>query len=383
MSPVIDYAKAWDATYPEPARGLRERPLVLLGPYSHLGGVYGPSIAQQCANVVAVVDDHFRDEKIHGVVRWTSEQFRERAPAIRGLVGVDLAGSALGHTVFTALLADCGVERADLVEVLAELGLGAVYQSPHDMRVRTIARQHEWQGLRRELADESSRAALDAALLLRLTYDRRVLRPAITGPEDEYFSVHRNTSTFRLRDDEIVADCGAYIGSTVRKVVAATDGKFRAIHAFEPDRKSYAELEKLRAMRMPGIVLHNAAVGEASGSISFLETGTMGSHVDMNAAAAGGDTPIVALDDVMDEVTFVKMDLEGYEQKALRGAARLLRECRPRMAITAYHYADDLLDLWRLFEELVPDYELRLRHHSSYYYDTIFYAAPRERARAA
>ena len=166
-------------------------------------------------------------------------------------------------------------------------------------------------------------------------------------------------------------------------MVAATDGKFRAIHAFEPDRKSYAELEKLRAMRMPGIVLHNAAVGEASGSISFLETGTMGSHVDMNAAAAGGDTPIVALDDVMDEVTFVKMDLEGYEQKALRGAARLVRECRPRMAITAYHYADDLLDLWRLFEELVPDYELRLRHHSSYYYDTIFYAAPRERARAA
>jgi len=36
-----------------------------------------------------------------------------------------------------------------------------------------------------------------------------------------------------------------------------------------------------------------------------------------------------------------------------------------------------------LFEELTPDYELRLRHHSSYYYDTIFYASPRERVRAS
>ena len=76
-------------------------------------------------------------------------------------------------------------------------------------------------------------------------------------------------------------------------------------------------------------------------------------------------------------------DLEGFEQRALRGAARLIRECRPRMAITAYHYGDDLLALWRLFEELAPDCELRLRHDSSYYYDTIFYASPREPARPA
>lgn len=377
---ALDYQAPWARAFPENARGLRQRPLVLLGPYSHLGGVYGPRIVEQCGNVVAVVDDHYRDERIHGVVRWTSEEFRARARTIPGLVGVDLAGSPLGHTVFGRLLDACGVERADLVEVIAELGLGAVYQAPADMRARTIARQAEWGALRAALADDASRAALDAALLLRLTYDRRHLRAAMTSPEDEYFGLYAHASTFRLRHDEIFADCGAYIGSTVRKVIAATDGRFRAIHAFEPDRKSFAELEKLNALRMPGVVLHNAAVGDTSGHIRFLETGTMGSHVD-ESAGNSGDTPVVRLDDVMDEVTFIKMDLEGFEQRALRGAERLLRACRPRMAITAYHYADDLLDLWRLFGELAPGYELRLRHHSSYYYDTIFYAAPAGRAR--
>lgn len=378
--PALDYEAPWDVAYPERPRDLRRRPLVLLGPLSHLGGVYGPSIVERCPNVVAVVDDHFRDERIHGVVRWTSDELRAHARSAPGLIGVDLAGSPLGHTVFGNLLEGCGVERADLVEILAELGLGAVYQSPREMRARTITRQAEWAALRESLADDASRSALDGALLLRLTYDRRCLRASMTSPEDEYFGLYSHASTFRLRNDEIFADCGAYVGMTVRKVIAATDGRFRAIHAFEPDRKNYAELEKLNVLRMTGIVLHNAAVGDTNGSIRFLETGTMGSHVD-EAAGNSGDTPIVRLDDVLDEVTFIKMDLEGFEQRALRGAARLIRDFRPRMAITAYHYADDLLDLWRLLEEFAPDYELRLRHHSSYYYDTIFYAAPAERSR--
>jgi hypothetical protein len=93
----------------------------------------------------------------------SSTAFRARAPKVPGLVGVDLAGSPLGHTVFGNLLDACGVERADLVEVIAELGLGAVYQSPADMRARTIARQAEWFALRDALADSTSRATLDAA----------------------------------------------------------------------------------------------------------------------------------------------------------------------------------------------------------------------------
>jgi hypothetical protein len=85
----------------------------------------------------------------------------------------------------------------------------------------------------------------------------------------------------------------------------------------------------------------------------------------------------------MDEVTFIKMDLEGFETRALNGAANLIDICRPRMAITGYHYADDLLDIAHTIGHLAPDYALRLRHHSNYYYDSILYAAPREDRDAA
>jgi len=380
--PTITYGRQdWAATFPVAHRNLAHRPVVFFAPYSYLGTIYGPMIAERCPGLVAVVDDHYKDERIHGAVRWTSETFRARAAEHPGLVAVDMAYSPLGHAVFASLARDAGVPMIDVVEAIGEFDLPAIYQTPALMRERTIAREPEWAGLRAALADEASRRTLDAVLSLRLTRDRRSLRDVTLSLEDEYFAVHASNATFRLRHDEIVADCGAFVGSTVKKVIAATDGRFRAIHAFEPDRKSFGELEKLRALRMPGIVLHDAAVGDTTGRIRFLETGTMGSHVD-EAAGNSGDTRVVRLDDVLDEVTFIKMDLEGFEQRALRGAERLLRECRPRMAITAYHYADDLLDLWKLFEELAPDYDLRLRHHSSYYYDTIYYASPRESARA-
>lgn len=370
------------ATHPMEPLGLASRPVVFFGPYSYLGTIYGPMIAERCPGPVAVVDDHNPDERRHGAVRWSSKAFRARANEHPGLIAIDMSYSRLGHVVFSTLARHTGVPVCDVVQAIGEFGLPAIYQTSALTCSRTLAREDEWGELRETLVDDGSRETLDALLKLRPTFDRRCLRQVTASLEDEYFSVLASTTTFRLHPEEIVADCGAYVGSTVLKVIAATDGRFRSIHAFEPDRRSFVELEKLNALDMPGLVLHSAAVGDTNGRIRFLETGTMGSHVD-EAAGNSGDTPIVRLDDVLDAVTFIKMDLEGFEQRALRGAARLISECHPRMAITAYHYADDLLDLWRLFEELAPDYEIRLRHHSSYYYDTIFYASPRESARPA
>ena len=70
---------------------------------------------------------------------------------------------------------------------------------------------------------------------------------------------------------------------------------------------------------------------------------------------------------------------KGLRQKALQGAARIVGTTdRPRIAITGYHYAEDLLNIVETLDSLAPDYRLRLRHHSNYYYDSILYAEPEE-----
>ena len=373
MKTSLEYDNAsWEDSYPVVPTNCKSRPVFLLAPNSYLGVIYVPMMLLQLGNVVAVIDDQSSTSHIHGVERWSSARFRANAGAHERALAVDLSCSPMGNAVFGKLIEEANVERADFVQLLAELDLPAVYQTPSKMRELTIARQRDWKRLRENLADEPSRQTLDAILLLRLTFDRRHLRRATTSPEDEYFSLYSSDATFRLSQDEIFCDAGAYIGSTVRKVVAATGGAFREIHAFEPDRKNFSTLESLSNLALNDIHLHNAAVGDYTGHVRFLETGTMGSHVDDGEAA--GNTPITRLDDAVDKATFIKMDLEGFETRALKGAARLLQECGPRLAITGYHYADDLLDVARTISDLRPDYRFRLRHHSNYYYDSIIYA---------
>jgi hypothetical protein len=60
-------------------------------------------------------------------------------------------------------------------------------------------------------------------------------------------------------------------------------------------------------------------------------------------------------------VDFIKMDIEGAEQKALAGAAATLRAFRPRMALAAYHNgARDLVALPETARRSQPAYEVCL-----------------------
>jgi FkbM family methyltransferase len=209
---------------------------------------------------------------------------------------------------------------------------------------------------------------------MRLALRRDKIREVYTPPEDEYFSVGSSDNTFQLRADEAFCDAGAYRGTVIQKFLAATRGQFDVIHAFEPDRKTFPHLCKIATLPFNNIHLHDKAVGERTGNAHFWQTGTMGSHVLLNEKASENKVPITRIDDVMDRVTFIKMDLEGFEARALRGASGLIAKCRPRMAITAYHYADDLLDICATIRELMPNCSLRLRHHHLSFYDTVVYA---------
>jgi hypothetical protein len=84
--------------------------------------------------------------------------------------------------------------------------------------------------------------------------------------------------------------------------------------------------------------------------------------------------PLVRLDDVVDgEPTFIKMDIEGSELGALKGASNLIQRCKPKLAVSAYHRASDLIDLSEYVLSLRPDYNVGLRHHTILRWDTCLY----------
>lgn len=89
----------------------------------------------------------------------------------------------------------------------------------------------------------------------------------------------------------------------------------------------------------------------------------------------GTKIEVVSLDSVIQEkVTFIKMDIEGSEIKALQGSRNLIQTYRPKLAISIYHKWEDLVDIPTYIHELVPEYKFYIRHYFYSPAETVLYA---------
>ena len=55
-------------------------------------------------------------------------------------------------------------------------------------------------------------------------------------------------------------------------------------------------------------------------------------------------------------MTYIKMNIEGAELDALKGAKQAIIRCKPKLAISAYHRPSDLWQVPELIGSLCPDY---------------------------
>jgi FkbM family methyltransferase len=123
-------------------------------------------------------------------------------------------------------------------------------------------------------------------------------------------------------------DVGAHIGSIIASV--AHHDRSIEIIAFEAIPEKVANLQK----RFPGVVIHNCAVGDREGTVSFFidmeRSGYSSLGKSPSASVREITVPLKRLDDLVTKtVDVIKIDVEGAELGVLRGAARILGENRP------------------------------------------------------
>lgn len=108
----------------------------------------------------------------------------------------------------------------------------------------------------------------------------------------------------------------------------------------------------------------------------MLEGGSLGGRVD---DTLGGNVQLEMLDDLNDErpIRMIKMDIEGAEQRALRGGEHRIIKDRLILAICAYHQQNDLIEISNFMRGLI-DYSVYLRHYMVAASETIMYAVPNE-----
>lgn len=75
-----------------------------------------------------------------------------------------------------------------------------------------------------------------------------------------------------------------------------------------------------------------------------------------------------------EKVSFIKMDLEGMEMAALKGADALIRKQKPKLAICLYHKISDFWNIPEYMLEMNPEYRLYIRQHTPHWPETVCYA---------
>jgi hypothetical protein len=80
--------------------------------------------------------------------------------------------------------------------------------------------------------------------------------------------------------------------------------------------------------------------------------------------------------DVKEQIDFLKLDLEGHEEKALLGAKNHLISDRPRIACAVYHKVNDLIDLPNVIAAYAGPHFAHLRHYTEFSFETVYYSEP-------
>lgn len=178
-------------------------------------------------------------------------------------------------------------------------------------------------------------------------------------------------------EHESFVDCGCYDAGTAFRFAGWCGGNgYDRIWCFEPDRASYARCRELCA-GLRDCDVYPYGVSDTAGTASF-QSGLGEESRIMRAGGTGTDDAIetVALDSFLqgERVTFIKMDIEGAELAALRGAAHIIKEQKPKLAISVYHRPEDIIEIPGLILGLRPDYRLYIRHYSLLLNETVLYA---------
>ena len=172
----------------------------------------------------------------------------------------------------------------------------------------------------------------------------------------------------KLGPDTIYADCGSHDGREVLIFSEKVKQQFKAIHAFEPDRRNFILLSDTvnRHVAQHGalpIYCHELGVFDRDGYLHAEGHGTQ-VIITEDAETTGSGLHVCKLDNMLDEIGHLRLEIEGAELAALNGARQLILKHRPTMTVSVYHKATDFLELPRFIEETGLNYQLSLRHQS-------------------
>jgi FkbM family methyltransferase len=190
------------------------------------------------------------------------------------------------------------------------------------------------------------------------------------------YHLRRSAVEVRPSEGDHVIDAGACFGDTAIDFALAVGPRGR-VHAFEVVA-THLQVSRHNIDQnadLSNVVLHPMALSDRSCHGEVAETGPDPSFSVENKCFA---VPRRRIDDLVDagdigQVDLIKMDIEGHELAALRGAERSLRRFRPRLAISLYHRWEDYFRIPIHIDRLCLGYRFYLENYTISDAETVMY----------
>jgi FkbM family methyltransferase len=224
-----------------------------------------------------------------------------------------------------------------------------------------------WEDLFNRLEDEDSKNTLLNVLRYRLTANPEYMDEYSVRLNDQYFE------PFMQYTNEIFVDAGGFDGDSTEEFCKRYPD-YKKVLFFEPSGKNMLAA-KNRLKGFANIEYFQLGISDEVAELSFNPDGGSASKVTDTGVEKINVAPLDQL--VNDGVTFIKMDLEGWEMNALHGSEKHICNDKPKLAIAVYHRASDFRTIPQYILSLNPEYKLFLRHYTEGWSETVMFFLPK------
>ena len=237
----------------------------------------------------------------------------------------------------------------------------------NDFSAHYLENKEKYNNLTTILADSISKQTLIKLVNFRINMDLSYMEDFVNNEEGMYFEPFLNLK----EEGESFMDIGSYDGfSSMQFIKYCPD--YSQIWCFEPANDLMTNV-KQRLSKYDRITYMPYAASDKDETLYFELDG------EQSMVTESGSVEVQArkLDDIIDsKVTYIKMDIEGSESKAIDGLRETIKKHHPRLAVSVYHRTGDIVDIFDQVMAIRNDYTIYLRHYKESFYDTVMFFIP-------
>ena len=170
-------------------------------------------------------------------------------------------------------------------------------------------------------------------------------------------------------ENEVFVDVGAYTGDTVLDYIASYGMSYNKIYCYEITESMVLYI-KNNFSNLPNIEIRNLAVAEKAGKLYLDANSTSASANRVKEAGVDAVNAVSLDEDIKEKISMIKMDIEGGEISAIKGAKEHIKNDLPKLFISVYHSNDDIITIPKLIRSYTDKYDFYLRYYGGNLYAT-------------